>query len=339
MSNERSLETRKSLERIQNFDVTTLPRDAELGQAYSFKEAVQPATRAIALFHRLPLDFLEELPDEQLKKIKSTADGFYGHLGTILGFESTQENAVGVRASLIKSTSAKHQEIYNDIHASISYLASRQHDISSLERDFHAAIQDAKDRTEQLHSDLSKDKDEAERILAEIRKVAAEQGVSQEAHHFATESVDHLTSSTTWRNATIASAATLVAYAGVSAFAHKWAWLTPANTYETIQLAISKILIFVVLAYVLLLSARNFLAHKHNAIVNKHRQNALLTFKALADAAGTEQNRDIGLTHAAACIFSPQDTAYGRGNPASTPDMPLNIIQALPKLSGASSAA
>lgn len=338
MSNERAAETRKSLERVQQFDVATLPREAELGHAFSFKDAVIPASKAISLFRKLPLDFLDELPDTQLKQLKSAADAFYGNLGTVLSFDSKQENPVAAHANILRTISSQHQDIFNQLHAQISYLASRQYDIGSLERDFHAAIQDAKDRAEQLHTDLAGERTEAQRILADIRKVAAEQGVSQQAHYFASESDSHHTDAATWRNSTIASAGVLVAYATLSAFAHKLPWLTPTSTYETIQLAISKILIFIVLAYVLLLSARNFLAHKHNAIVNKHRQNALLTFKALTDAAGAEHNRDIVLTHAAACIFSPQDTAYGKSNAASTPDVPLNIIQALPKLSGTSAA-
>jgi hypothetical protein len=49
------------------------------------------------------------------------------------------------------------------------------------------------------------------------------------------------------------------------------------------------------------------------------------------DAGGTPQNRDVVLTYAASCIFSPQDTGYTKNTDAGK-DMPLNIIQALPKL-------
>jgi len=68
--------------------------------------------------------------------------------------------------------------------------------------------------------------------------------------------------------------------------------------------------VFAVLSFMLYLSARSFLSHKHNAVVNRHRQNALLTYRALADAAAADQNREVILTHAAACIFSPQPTGY-----------------------------
>lgn len=60
----------------------------------------------------------------------------------------------------------------------------------------------------------------------------------------------------------------------------------------------------------LFLSSKNFLNHKHNAIVNKHRQNALMTHTALVEASGDEGVRDAVLLQAANCIFSPQSTGY-----------------------------
>ena len=82
----------------------------------------------------------------------------------------------------------------------------------------------------------------------------------------------------------------------------------------------------------LFLCARNFLSHKHNAIVNKHRQNALLTFNALVDAAKSEDRRDVVLTYAASCIFSPQDTGYAKSSGGVSAEAPLNLIQAMPRL-------
>jgi hypothetical protein len=115
----------------------------------------------------------------------------------------------------------------------------------------------------------------------------------------------------------------------VALFIHKIPYFIPQNTYEAVQLSISKSLIFAVIAYLLILCGRNFLSHKHNAIVNKHRQNALLTFKALVDAAGSEQNRDIVLTHAASCIFSPQETGYTKGSQQTNV---TGLVETIPRL-------
>jgi len=74
-------------------------------------------------------------------------------------------------------------------------------------------------------------------------------------------------------------------------------------TYDTIQLAVSKVLVFGVLSFMLYLAARNYLSHKHNAIINRHRQQALQTYQALVDAAAGSGQSDIILTHAASGIF------------------------------------
>jgi hypothetical protein len=76
----------------------------------------------------------------------------------------------------------------------------------------------------------------------------------------------------------------------------------------------------------LLLSARNFLAHVHNGIVNRHRQNALLTFKAMTEAGASPAARDIVLGQAAACIYAPQETGYTKGAPTEQ-SLPQALVQ------------
>jgi hypothetical protein len=172
-------------------------------------------------------------------------------------------------------------------------------------------------------------------MLDDIRRIAAEQGVSQQSSYFKAESETHDSAAEKWQWRTIYLAIGLAVYVGLSVFLHKWSVLSPANTYEAIQLTASKLLIFAVIAFILVLSARNFIASKHNAIVNRHRYNALLTFNALVDAATTPENRDIVLNHAAACIYAPQETGYSKGSNERTELIP-NIIQTLPKLGGGS---
>ena len=102
----------------------------------------------------------------------------------------------------------------------------------------------------------------------------------------------------------------------------------PNNGYDTVQLAVSKLLVFGVLSYMLYLSAKNFMSHKHNAAVNKHRQDALVTYRALVEAADGAGNRDVVLTYAAACIFGPQSTGYvAEGGDSSA--APRSVVELL----------
>ncbi|MFC7538704.1 hypothetical protein ACFQU2_03565 [Siccirubricoccus deserti] len=275
------------------------------------------------------------MPDQMIAHIKSSADSLYSILDEIIKFDARQGDAFSRRTNLIATLQTQYVQHFTTLHSMISYGASRLRDYSALERDARAAMQAASDRADAIAAELEGHQAEAQRILEDVRKTAAEQGVSQQAIYFKDESQEHDAEAHRWRRYTVSVAVALGVYALLSIGLHKVPWLAPTNTYEAVQLGLSKVLIFAVMGYMLFLSARNFLSHKHNAIVNRHRQNALLTFKALVDAAGQEEKRDIVLTYAAACIFAPQETGYTKGG-AQT-DLPTNIFQAVPKLTSAAS--
>jgi len=210
----------------------------------------------------------------------------------------------------------------------ISYGVSKSVDFQRLETEARATIQVINDNANSLTNQLEEHQGQANQALQDIRKVAAEQGVSQQAIYFKDESEGHETMAEEWRIRTIRLSISLGCFAFFSIFMHKIPWLKPEDAFESVQLMTSKGLLFAVIAYMLFLSARNFLSHKHNSIVNKHRQNALMTYSALADAASSETAKDVVLNHAASCIFSPQETGYIK-NEGSTNNK--SIVELLPK--------
>lgn len=173
--------------------------------------------------------------------------------------------------------------------------------------------------------------------MSEVRAAAAEQGVAKQAIHFKDEADFHKTSAKDWMKYTIGAAILLTTYSIASLFIHKIPGLDAANAYRATQLAVSKVLIFAVLAYLLILSARNFLSHRHNEIVNRHRQNALATFTALTEATSDAASSDIVLSHAAACIFSPQETGLTKQEASHSDAVPS--FQIVPRIGNIGSAA
>lgn len=329
MAESKLAEAEQSLTRIQNFDTGALPRQAALGSEINFLDAVAPADRIVALFRQIPIQYLNELPDNAVDLIRSTADATYSLFQQIEGFDPKETDSFARRTALIDNIKAQYVPLFSQLSPLIAFTSSRLRDFGALEREARAAVQAAKDRADEATKQLEAQQVAATKILDEVRRVAAEQGVSQQAVYFQTEGTTHNAEARRWQWITIYVAIGLGVYAIISATFHKWIWLAPAGPYEAFQLGLSKVLIFGVIAYMLLLSARNFLAHKHNAIVNRHRYNALLTFTALADAAKGPESRDIVLTHAAGCIFAPQDTGYTKGQ--TQPESVANVIQSLPR--------
>ncbi len=329
MSEESQIEQAEaSLERIQSFDAKSLIRREELGVNYVFDDAVEDAETLIGLFKRVPISVLEEFPEPQLNTIKTQADQIFGIFSQILEFDDTQNNAAQVRNSLLDSLANQYAPVFQTLSPLISFSLATTVDFGRLNSEARAVLQDIKDQTAGALSEIEETKSEAQEILDEVRKTAAEQGVSQQAVFFSKEAQEHETLATTWQWNTIYVAAALGAYGVVTVFAHKFPWIAPESLTESIQLIASKVLIFFVLAYMLVLSSRNFMSHKHNAVVNKHRQNALQTYKALVDASGTPEARDTVLSYAASSVFSPQDTGYTKqpNQPGNTGGSPMDVL-------------
>ncbi|WCE29977.1 hypothetical protein [Vibrio sp. SCSIO 43137] len=304
-------ETKDSLERIQQFDATSLARESELGSTLNFSEAIAPAQLLIDLYKRLSISALQDFPDSVLSSIRNYANDHYKVFNQILQFDvSSHQNPTSVRNTYIQNIINAYEPAFQGLHEYISYSLHRSADFQRLDSDARATLQSIEDKSEKISASLATHEKDAKTVLEEIRRVAAEEGVTKQAAHFNSEYEFHTNEAETWKSNAIKLAFALGVFAVLSLFLHKIPWLKPETTYDAIQLALSKFLIFFVMAYMLFLASKNFLNHKHNAIVNKHRQNALMTHTALVEASGDEGVRDAVLLQASSCIFSPQPTGY-----------------------------
>ena len=307
-------EAKESLRRIQSFGVDKLPRVEELGSRLNFNGVVDPAQQLIDLYNRLSITALQDFPDKILTLIRDNANNHYKLFSQILEFDPGQQDPSTARTNFINQVSAAYQPAFQALHPYISYSLHRSADFQRLDSDARATLQAIEDKSTRISENLGKHEKDAKSALDEIRRVAAEEGVTKQAAHFNAEFEHHTTEAARWQDYAVKLAIALGVFAVISLFLHKIPFLKPENTYDAVQLSISKFLIFFVMAYMLFLSAKNFLNHKHNAIVNKHRQNALMTHAALVEASGDEGVRDAVLLQAASCIFSPQSTGYSSGS-------------------------
>lgn len=327
------LETaRASLVRMQQFNADDLVRQNVLG-SMNFEPAVAPARRLVRLYGQLSDSTLDDFPDGQLDQVRTYADADYTRVSEILAFDLEKDSTPSqTRAKLIQQLKDAYAGTFTVLSPLISYGVTKSVDYKRLETEGRASIQGVVDSAQLISDDLKKAKEDAEKILVDVRKAAAEQGVSQQAIYFKEEADNHNTQAGKWRNATIWLALGLGGATFASLWLHHIPGLDPDTPLRALQITTSKVLIFVTIAYVLILAARNYLAHTHNAVVNRHRQNALMTFKALVDAAKGEPAKDIILTHAASCIFAPQETAYTKTGGST--GLTKSVIELLPHTSG-----
>lgn len=305
--------TRENLNRIQQFDASTLSREADLGKQMNFSEAVIPSKALIDIYRRIPITSLDDFSDGQLNIISQQAQADFNIFNQILEFNAAAGNAATTRTNIINTIKGRRDQLFDALWQFVAYGVARTTDTSLIETQARATIQSIKDDSNKLTEQLNQAKANADAVLSEIRSVAAEQGVSQKAVYFKQEADSQEQLAEKWLKYTYGFAAAVGLFSISSLFFHKIEWIRPESPVEMLQLISSKVLIFAVLGYLLLMASRNYTTHKHNAIVNRHRQNALLTYRSLVEASGESGTEDIVLAHAASCIFSPQETGFSTG--------------------------
>lgn len=313
MSNEQlEKEARASLQRIQDFDAKSLQRTAELGVQLSFQDAVKPAQKLIDVFKRIPISILGDLVDSQLQSIKALADAEYNRFKQILDFSADQNSAYQNRNALIQQVVESYNSVFPQLWQYIAYGVAHLTDATSMENQARAVLQDIQDKATSITDTLEAKRNDADEVLRHIQQVAAEQGVSQQAQYFKDRAEEHLKQAKWWRNATAIAMLVTIGFAIFSALAYKIPWLKMGDQYDAIEFITGKILVFVTLAGAIALCAKNFMSHKHNEVLNRHRQTALQTYKVLVDAGASAGSQDIVLAYAASCIFGNQETGFAK---------------------------
>ena len=164
---------------------------------------------------------------------------------------------------------------------------------------------------------------DAKRIVDEIKVASSQVAVIKHAQLFKDESEYHSKMSNRWLGA-ILTLLIMISIATVFAFLYfKEAKITDQN--EMINYTITKILILTVLFYGLSICIRNYKAHQHNSIINKHRFNALQTFELFSKSTSSKDVQDAVLMEVCRTIFANQPTGYI--NTENDNDSPNKIIE------------
>lgn len=158
-----------------------------------------------------------------------------------------------------------------------------------------------------------------ELVEAAVRAAAEQAGINAQAKFFQAEARHHDMLSIVWLIALLATGATTVYYMVV--------WLEPqlievARTAQRkneplhviVVTTVSRVAMLSLLWFVVLWCARNFNAHRHNVVVNRHRQNAISSFRAFAEGDQIDPaTKNAILLSATQSVFAPQSTGYLKG--------------------------
>ena len=331
---------------IAGSDIDQLTRDQELGRdAYSFEPLRSIFEKQARLFSRLQeidvykypksvqKSFLEVLWKTLLnrqniaafdpKKVEGSADKIHEQLisSALAGFDNTWASLMQIITyDTIEGIDAKIAEAGIKSELQAEQLAARVSKTSDAAEDL---LTSAKIEYEQTS-------DEVKKLMKMLRDEAAKGTVSQHSEVFDEQAKSNRKRAYVWLAVTAALIGILAWLA--SDFAEDIVAATVPTDTNTksgsgesppyrgwIALVASNTVLYSVLYFALVSAVRNYSAHWHNHVVNRHRHNALQTFETFREASDDPETRNAVLLAATSCIFTPQVSGFSSKEAESSP--------------------
>jgi hypothetical protein len=124
--------TSENLNRVQQFDVSSLSREADLGTQMSFSEAVPPAKALINIYKQIPLTALEDFSDTQLNVITQQTQSDFNIFKQILDFNIQETNAATTRTQILSTLQNRRDQLFDQLWQYVAYGVARITDTTLL---------------------------------------------------------------------------------------------------------------------------------------------------------------------------------------------------------------
>jgi hypothetical protein len=283
----------------------------DLGRELNFLDGRSYFDRTLKIFRELAEVNLDAVPFSQLQNLTNIAQQTLQQFNVVRGFTIQQyaQNPVEARTDIVNKIQSHYDKVFNAVAPIVSYYAKNKEGVDHLEEKAQTAVEHLNEIISEQEKSRTSMLADIESTLEKVKRAAQEAGVAQHAVHFKQEAEDHKKAADKWLVTTgILIAITLgLGYLSLSYLIEK---LPTLNLTQSIQLTVAKIVVFSLLFTAIVWSGRIYRAHRHNYVVNKHRQNALSTFETFVKAANDEQTKSAVLLQTTNCIFSPQHTGY-----------------------------
>ncbi|KAA9130887.1 hypothetical protein F3N42_11030 [Marinihelvus fidelis] len=306
--NEKIENAKELLAELSNISPSSLARKEELSRDINFQEAVPYFEEMLDIIKQLNQRDISRLTTSQVNQIIAGCNNLKGHINNVQDFELNQNSPADVCTQIINQVKAAYDSVMEPLTIPLAFTATQATDYARIEREakgYHATM---REEAQSFKTLLDNYRQEAEKALNAVKEQAAEAGVSTNAQIFLTESTAHANGARTWLKATIAISGVTLAVAIVFvclSFTYK-----PADIPDAIQYVFSKVILLSVLSFGIFWSAKNFRSAKHNETLNKHRANALGTFRAFVEGSDDPAVKDAILLQTSQAAFSNRRTGY-----------------------------
>jgi hypothetical protein len=272
----------------------------------------------------LPWDIL---PSQPIQQVQGPTQSTAAALKQVSEFTlEAHENPKAQRDSLLTSAQQHYDAFLTAMMPFLPYLTLKSAQVHDIINKAATLVEETQTKVTQLLEDVEKKKTEIDSVVRAARDAAAKIGVAQFATKFEDNATEHEQASTKWLRATVLIGTGTVLVAGL------FTWLALYGTKDfTVQQSITKLVVVSLLYIAAIWSSKNYRAHRHLAVVNRHRQNALATFQTFVKAAGDEdqQTKNAVLLEATRCIFSSSVTGYISSDTDTSSNRVIEILKTI----------
>jgi len=299
---------KKLLAELAEIKATSLARTEELSRDINFSEAVPSFEEMLDIIKQLHQRSIDRLALNQITQIINACTNLKNLIVKVRDFTLNQNTPADVCTAIIQEVKNAYDTIMEPLTVPLAFTATLATDYAKIEREakgYHATMKEEAATFKKL---LDAQKLEAENALQAVKDQAAEAGVATNAQIFLTDSNNHGVTAKKWLTATIWSSIVTLIVAIIFVFiSFKY---KPENTAAAIQYVVSKLILLSTLTFGIFWCARNYKSSKHNETLNKHRANALMTFRAFVEGSGEQQIKEAILLQAAQAAFVNRPTGY-----------------------------
>ena len=348
---------------IAGLTVESLVHPAQAA-TYNFEPQRQLFESIISFFADIVAAKLSHIPEPVLTTMFGLAGNVFNALTDIKNFNVRQGDPNTNLNNNVSALQNQWQQAYNFAIPHIAFakvsssaiaqelqaITGTVNGIQSAWAKASALYQTEKEATAKLLADKMS---EFENVIAAAREASGKEAVSRQAQEFEDEAKQCLKASRLWFGATIGAVivSLIVVYvmflkipeshqtlqtqvtntnqspniAAASPVPKEATPQTHPVTAELLQQTVARILIVTLLYSAVVWFARNYFASRHNYTVNRHRRNAMQTFRAFVEGTKDIATQDFILRQAAACAFSPQQSGYLKDEslPNPAPSAPI----------------
>jgi hypothetical protein len=231
-------------------------------------------------------------------------DGYFRNEGGLF----IPDNFLAIYATLRAQSANEQKKKIEELNTEIEIAKSLSNELITRKAKFVEEIDEQKNLVIQ---DFDKVKDsfvkQVDGLKETVNLKTQEVGIGKFSAIFKEESESYRKSANSWMRNTVL---IMIALVGGVVLLFFFVEVDDGKTFQIVQYSVTKILIISSGFYSLSICMKNYRAHKHNEVLNRHRHNALTTFETFTKSTDDPQTKNAVLLEATRSIFSNQNTGY-----------------------------